>query len=188
MNVALKQRIKFTYDDYKTLPESETLRYELLDGELVMVPSPSIRHQRVSRNLFEVLNAYVRESGRGEVLYAPCDVYLGINDVVQPDLIYISAERSDIIGEEEIQGAPDLVVEILSPSSAPRDRVYKRTLYARYGVREYWLVDPQTRTVEVLRLGGRGFRKIGLYGEGEDFASPLLPGLEISVADVFRGV
>jgi len=188
MSVALKQRIKFTYDDYKTLPESETLRYELLDGELVMVPSPSIRHQRVSRNLFGILNAYLRESEPGEVLYAPCDVYLGINDVVQPDIVYISKERSQIIGEEEIQGAPDLVVEILSPSSAPRDRVYKRTLYARYGVREYWLIDPQAKTVEVLRLGERGFRKIGLYGEGKSFTSPLFPGLEISVADIFKGI
>lgn len=185
----LKTKIKFTYEDYKSLPESETERYELLEGELVMVPSPTEYHQRISGNLEFILRQFVRERDLGQVYDAPFDVVFGEGEereVVQPDILYVSKERSQIITEEEIQGAPDLVIEILSPATADRDRTYKRTLYARHGVREYWLVDLEARTVEVLVLGKRGFERAAAYGEADRLHSPLLSGLEIKLEEIFQ--
>lgn len=178
------QTIKFNYDDYKSLPESETKRYELIQGELVMVPSPGWRHQNISRRLFSRLEAFVEAHNLGYIAYAPLDVVLG-GDVVQPDILFISHKRASIVQEDEIRGGPDLVVEILSPTTAQRDRTYKRTLYARHGVKEFWLVDPDSQTVEVLALGRRGYRRMGLYGKGNVLRSPLLPGLEIPLTEVF---
>ncbi len=183
-----KAKIRFTYEDYKTLPESETKRYELLGGELVMVPSPTEAHQRISGNLEFVLRQFVRERRLGQVYDAPLDVVLGEGEereVVQPDIFFISRERSHIIAEEEIRGAPDLVVEITSPATADRDRGYKKTLYARHGVREYWIVDPQEETIEVFTLGERGFQGVATYRKGEVLHSPLLAGLAIALGEVF---
>ena len=189
LGVAMTRRkVKFTYEDYKSLPASETKRYELLGGELVLVPSPSAYHQRISGRLGFILRAFVREKGLAEVFNAPLDVVLGEGEdreVVQPDLIYISRERAGIIAEEEIRGAPDLVVEITSPGTADRDRHYKKTLYARHGVAEYWLVDPQAKAVEIYVPGEAGFRLERVFRGKEILSSPLLPGLEIPLAEVF---
>ncbi len=182
--MARAQTIKFSYEDYKSLPESDTKRYELTEGELVMVPSPSWRHQSILSRLGFRLQAFVETQGLGYVAYAPLDVVLG-GDVIQPDILFISHKRGSIIREEEIRGAPDLVAEILSPATAQRDRTYKRTLYARHGVKEYWLVDPDSQTVEVLTLGRRGYRRAGLLGKGDVLRSPLLVGLEIPLGEVF---
>ena len=182
------RKIKFTYEDYKSLPESETKRYELLGGDLVLVPSPTEYHQRISGNLEFVLRQFVREKGLGRVYHAPLDVVLGEGEereVVQPDIFFISKERSQIIAEEEIRGAPDLVIEITSPATEDRDRHYKKTLYARHGVREYWIVDPEARTVEVFALEEKGFESVRAYEAGEALRSPLLEGLEMSLNEVF---
>jgi len=183
--MALETAIKFTYTDYKNLPESETARYELLGGDLVMVPSPNEYHQRICGNLQFLLRAFVRETGAGSVYHAPLDVVLSSENVVQPDILFISRQRAHIITENNVQGAPDLVIEILSPATADRDRTYKRTLYARYGVAEYWLVDPMRSAVEVLTLGERGFEQVGQYGRDEVLRSPLLAGLAIDLREVF---
>lgn len=177
-------KIKFTYRDYKGLPESETKRYELLEGELIMVPSPSTYHQRISGNLEFLLRDFIEKNKLGEVLYAPLDVHLG-EDVVQPDILFISKERSKIITEEEIHGAPDLVIEIFSPATAERDRTYKETLYARHGVREYWLVDPEEKTIEVMTLGKAGFENFGTYGKKDTLKSPISPALNIKLSQIF---
>jgi len=184
----LKAKIKFTYEDYKSLPESETKRYELLGGELIMVPSPSTHHQRISGRLWSILRTFVLRRGLGEVFYAPLDVVLGEGEereVVQPDIIYVSKERSQIIAEEEIRGAPDLVIEIISPGTEDRDRHYKKTLYARHRVREYWIVDPEAKTVEVYALGEKGFELVKAYKADELLKSPLLQGLEVDLKEVF---
>ncbi|MGQ9631384.1 MAG: Uma2 family endonuclease [bacterium] len=186
--MGVNTRIKFTYEDYKSLPESETRRYELLEGELVMVPSPTEYHQRISRNLIFALWQFVKERGLGSVYDAPLDVVLGEGkerNVVQPDIFFISNNHLSIVAEEEVRGAPDLIVEISSPSTAERDRTYKKTLYARYGVREYWLVDPQTETVEVFRLGEAGFESVALYKRKDVLLSPLLGGLAIPLEEIF---
>lgn len=183
--MALQTEIKFTYADYKHLPESETERYELLGGDLVMVPSPNEYHQRISGNLQFLLHSFVREREVGIVYDAPFDVVLSPENVVQPDILFIAAERAHIITEDNVQGAPDLVIEILSSATGDRDRTYKRTLYARYGVGEYWLVDPMPRMVEVLILGERGFERAAEYRWDEVLRWALLPGLEIDLREVF---
>lgn len=180
----LKMPIKFTYEDYKNLPDSEVKRYELLDGDLVMTPSPTWRHQDILLKLLVRLEAFVTNRNLGRVACAPLDVILG-DDVVQPDILFISREKADIIQEVEVQGAPDLIIEILSASTAQRDRTYKRTLYARHGVREYWLVDPDAQSVEILTLGVKGYRQVGRYEQGHTLKSSLLSGLATSLDEVF---
>ncbi len=180
----LRPDIKFTYEDYKSLPEDETKRYELLEGELVVVPSPNEQHQSISRNLAFRLFQYVKENKLGTVYYAPFDVVLGDN-VVQPDIMYVSRDRLGIITADEIRGAPDLVIEILSPATSARDRTLKRTLYARHGVRELWIVDPDGKTLEVARLGKAGLETTGVYRKGETPVSHVLPGLRLDLHEVF---
>ena len=183
-----KPQIKFTYQDYRSLPDSETKRYELLDGELFMVPSPSTSHQRIVWRLAHILGDFVEQRGLGEIFLAPLDVVLGEGEereVAQPDLFFISRERFQIIAEEEIRGAPDLVVEVTSPVTEDRDRHYKKTLYARHGVREYWIVDPKAKIIEVFTLGEKGFNLVGAYNAGEILQSPLLKNLELPLNEVF---
>ncbi|MCL0065651.1 Uma2 family endonuclease [Dehalococcoidia bacterium] len=181
----ISTRIKFTYGDYLQLPEDK--RYELIEGEFFMVPSPSYQHQSISKELFRALDNYVRSRSLGEVIYAPLDVVLSEENVLQPDILFVSRERLDIITERNIQGAPDLVVEILSPATAQRDKELKQKLYARFGVREYWLADPSARPIEVLSLAEAGFESVGLYHEGTILVSPLLMGLSIEVRGIFSG-
>ncbi|MYE15344.1 MAG: Uma2 family endonuclease [Gemmatimonadetes bacterium] len=129
-------------------------RYEFIGGRLYMTPAPVIRHQRVSRRLQSALMQVLRDGGHGEVFYAPVLVeFPGTGDRVQPDILFVSNERRRIIGEKQVTGAPDLIVEILSPSTAHRDRGVKLDLYARCGVREYWIVDPTEDVVDVWRFG-----------------------------------
>ena len=178
-----KPRTKFTYNDYRTAPEDK--RYELLEGELVVVPSPTTYHQRILRNLLVRLDSWVISEKIGEVLCAPCDVVLSDYDVLQADLLYVSNQRSHIITADNIQGGPDLVVGILSPSTADRDLGSKRTLYARHGVDEYWVVDPDGKTIEVLRLSNGEFVRHGLYAGDQELESPSLRGLTIRLGEVF---
>ena len=118
------------------------------------------------------------------MFFAPLDVILSNFDVVQPDLIFVSNARAHII-QDYIRGAPDLLVEILSPSTERRDRVVKRNLYARHGVGEYWLVDPYAKTITVLILGADGYDTRAVYGEGDTLASPTLPGFALDISLIF---
>lgn len=176
-----KAAIKFTYQDYLLLPEEK--RYELIEGELFMVPSPDVEHQELSRDLEQILWEFVKRNDLGTVFYAPLDVVLSEEDVVQPDILFVSKERSHIIKEKNIQGAPDLVIEILSPATSERDRILKRKLYAKYGVKEYWIVDPEEKSIEVSTLGKKGFKTIGIYKTS--LQSPLLKGLFIDLSEIF---
>lgn len=175
--------LRFTYDDYLLLPEDR--RYEIIDGDLFMTPAPGTPHQRVVGNLYLRLRRYVEDHQLGEVLIAPCDVVLSPTDVVQPDLLFVAASRAAIVGEKFISAAPDLVVEVLSPSTEDRDRTVKTKLYARFGVRELWIADPETKRIEVLTNSGDGFRQEAVFGLGTVLRSALLPGLEIPIAEVF---
>ena len=174
--------LRFTYRDYPLLPEGD--RRELIEGDFYVVPAPSFRHQIISRNLGTLLWEFVRGEGLGQVVWAPTDVVLSLESVVQPDILFISNERRGIITEDNVSGAPDLVVEILSPSTAERDRELKRTLYARYGVREYWIVDPEDSSVEVMALEEAGFVSARRYTSGQ-VEPPLLPGLAIPLGEIF---
>ena len=180
--VAVKIKNKFTYEDYHNTPDD--IRYELLDGELIMVPAPNMFHQTTSKKLFWKLEP-LEERGLGPVFHPPTDVVFSDTDTVQPDIVFVSTERAHIITEQNIRGAPDLIVEILSPSTANRDRTFKRTLYERYGVTEYWMVDPATRNITVLLLGENGYELAGIYGEGQTLTSPTLPGFGLNLDDIF---
>jgi Uma2 family endonuclease len=176
--------IRLTYEDYLDLPD-DGKHYEILDGELSVTATPVIRHQRVSRNLGFLLHAHVQGGGLGEILKAPVTVMLAETTVVEPDLVFVSTARSGIIGERAIEGPPDLVIEILSPSTARRDRVIKMKLYARYGVDHYWIVDPEARILEIFERRGRWYREAGSYTGDERFRSALLPGLAVDLGRVW---
>ena len=175
---------KFTYEDYRTAPPDK--RYELVDGDLVMVPAPNLKHQAVQVRLGERLARFVRENGLGQIFFAPCDVVLSDTDVVQPDLLFVSLDRAHLLaGGENVQGAPDLVVEILSPATEERDRGYKRALYAKDGGAEYWVVDPSAETVWIHRLHGRALRVAQTLHREQTLRSPLLPEFGLDLEDVF---
>ena len=184
-NVASTQPVvKCTYEDYRTAPADE--RYELLDGDLIMVPAPNLKHQRVQGNLYYHLRQFITEHEPGELLPAPCDVVLSDTDVVQPDLLFISQDRRHLLsGGENVRGAPDLVIEILSPSTADRDRGVKRELYRRHGVTEYWLVDPIAETVSIHRRQAGRLAATRTFGREETLRSSLLAGLELHLDDIF---
>ncbi len=180
--VEIKTRPRKTVDDYMHLPEG--VRAELIEGELFMTPSPKEPHQNASGNLFAALRDFVRARRLGKVYAAPFDVHLPSGDIVQPDVVFVSSARADIV-RDWVRGTPDLLIEVLSPEGAERDRIIKRGLYARNGVTEYWIVDAQGRSVEVLTLSGDRYSPHGYFEAGDKVVSPLLPGLELSVADIF---
>ena len=174
---------RLTYQDYANLEGDE--RYELLDGELILLPSPNTAHQTVSIALASRMHSFVKEHDLGQVFHAPFDVLFTDTDVVQPDLLFVSNEREHIRTPANIQGAPDLIVEILSPSSSRRDWRDKRGLYASHGVKEYWIVDPANRIVWVMLLRDGALVEQGAYGEGDTVTSTTLEGFSFSLDEVF---
>ena len=175
--------MKRTYADY--LETSDDERYELLHGELVMAPAPREIHQYFLINLIIAIGAFVKKHKLGKVYSAPFDVVLSDENVVQPDLLFVSTARQHIITPDNIQGAPDLVVEILSPSTAERDRIVKSDLYAQHGVHEYWIVDPDARTITVFLLNEGEFEEVDTYSERETLTSPILAGFSIALDEIF---
>lgn len=171
-----------TYDDLLATPE-DGQRYEIIGGELFVSASPAIRHQRSNRVLLRDVDDFVVAGDLGEVFYPPVDVRLSPHNFVVPDLVFVSKARAHIVREGLIDGAPDLIVEIISLSSTRRDRVTKPALYAMAGVREYWIVDPESRTVDVFRLQDGRYERIPvLNGVAR---SEVLAGFEIEVARLF---
>ena len=181
--VTAKTHRKFTYEDYRNTPDD--IRYELHDGELIVVPVPNMAHQGISTTLLRLIDTLVYLRKLGKVFHAPTDVVFSDTEVVQPDLIFVSNERSHILTENNIRGAPDLIIEILSPSTAGRDRTFKRTLYERHGVKEYWMVDPSARNITILLLGESGYELAGIYGEGQTLTSTTLSGFSLDMDDIF---
>ena len=181
-----KPWLKFTVNDYMSMLGDK--QYQLLDGEMIPASSPTERHQAIAMNLAMTLQTFVRSNSLGRVRFAPLDVVLSDHDVAQPDILFVSNSRSDIVTEPNIQGAPDLVVEILSPGTAYYDKGYKQALYGRHGVREYWVVDPGTETVEVLVAGDevQGLSLQATYSVAQTLVSPLLEGLTIDLQEIFR--
>lgn len=164
------------------LPEGS--RAELIDGELFMCPSPRSRHQDVAGNLFALLREFVLSRTLGKVFSAPLDVHLPSGDIVEPDVLFVAKAHLGIV-QDWVRGVPDLVIEVLSPDGVERDRIIKRDLYARNGVREYWIVDPVAQTVEVFALRGGTFDPEGYFEIGHALVSPLLTELRIPLPEVF---
>ncbi len=179
-------KVRLSLAQYMALPEGNRPA-ELIDAELFIPASPSPRHQRIVLHLAQALDNHVRGASLGHVFAAPLDVILDAArpHVLQPDIAYISREREGIIGDR-VNGAPDLVVEVLSPATANRDRTEKVQLYCQYGVRECWLVDPATETVEIRRLTPEGYETLGVLERGSALRSEVLPQLELSLQHIFE--
>jgi len=175
---------KMTYEQYCLLP-ADGKQYEVIDGELFMTSSPTPRHQEIVLRLTVELSGFVRKNGLGEVLIGPVDVLLDRYTVVRPDVLFISTARLSIMGEEAIEGAPDLVVEVLSPSTFYKDLRKKMTAYAQFGVQEYWIVDPETETFEIYARRDDKLELARKFSSDESVESALLPGLKLAVKEVF---
>lgn len=170
------------YADYVKAP-ADGRRHEIIGGEWYVAPAPGIPHQNAALNLAVILKQHATANKLGRVIISPVDVLLSKADIVQPDLIFVSSDRSSIVTEDNVKGAPDLVIEILSPSTAAIDRGVKRELYERSGVKEYWLVDPATRSIEVHEFSSP--RRTSVHTGERSFESALLPGLHVRPKDVF---
>ena len=179
------QTQKLTYEEYLKTPEIKA-RYDIVDGVMIMAPSPTLRHQTILRQLFLLLNRFVAEHQLGEVWFAPLDILVQRAPLrtTQPDLLFVSNERSEILGDI-IEGAPDLVVEILSPNNSRADIQAKLGDYAGLGVRECWLVSPEARSVEVLGLSEGNLARVAMYGSGDLVSSSVLPELPVAVNELF---
>jgi len=167
-----------TYHEYALLPQDRN-RYEILDGELYMTPSPSVEHQLVVAELTRILAEHVAKRGLGKVIPAPMDVVLGETNVVQPDILFIRTDRLPPRKAKNIQVPPDLIVEVVSPSSVEQDRGDKKHVYARHGIAHYWIVDPEARRLEMYTLS-RGSYELSADFTGQVQATTILfPGLVI---------
>lgn len=173
-----------TYDDYRALPV-DGKRYEIIGGELFMTASPNTIHERVSKKLLIILDQYVEKHDLGEVFVAPYDVVLSMTDVVQPDLFFIGKERSEIITKMNVVAAPDLVVEVLSESTAVIDRNRKKALYENYGVKEYWIVDPDENRIQQYVLLDNSFALNAKLDESGKLDSNVVEKFELKLSDIF---
>jgi len=178
------EKKKFTYEDYLNTPDDK--RYELIEGELLMTPSPVPYHQWIVTNIGSELREFIKTNKLGKVFLAPCDVHLDDETILEPDVLFISKDRLNIIGEKNVQGAPDLIVEVLSEGTAYRDLVKKKKLYAKFGVKEYWIVDPSEKTVEIFNNKDAVFILEKTYTQNDILESPLMSELKIKLSEVFE--
>jgi Uma2 family endonuclease len=176
--------VRFKAEDIFDAPEDDKI-YEVIDGELYVSPSPSWRHQVAVSHLHGILYPFIRSHNLGEIVTVPLGVVLDPDDGVEPDLVYVSRERMDIITDRGIQGAPDLVVEVLSPSTRSRDLGLKLRRYAAAGVPHYWVLDTDAHELMPFRLGAQGYDPIGTFGPGTLFRPEIFPGLEIPIDDLW---
>jgi Uma2 family endonuclease len=176
---------RFTYEDLRAMPQ-DGKRYELLEGEVYMSPSPRVKHQKVLGKLFRALAGFVEDRDLGEVFVAPLDVVLDDQNVVQPDVLFVGRGKSQAITPLFINGPPDLVVEVLSPSNADFDLTTKRRAYAVAGVPEVWYVDPRDDSVEILRLGAdRSYVLVRRLSGADVLVSESFPGLDLPLPTLF---
>ena len=175
---------KLSFEEFRQLP-SDGRRYELVGGEVHVTPAPATRHQAIVQNLSGNLWPHVIKNNLGEVWTAPLDVRLSGETALQPDLVFISNARADIIQENWIAGAPDLVVEVLSPSTATYDRATKLPIYAAAGVPEVWLIDSQAKTLDVLRLQSKKYVLNASLAANDVLTSNLFPGWRLPLRDLF---
>jgi Uma2 family endonuclease len=177
-------KIVLTYEDYVLLPNDRN-RHEILEGELTVTPAPSTKHQTASGNLFVLLAHHIKQRDLGKLFHAPIDLILESTSVLQPDLLFVSKARQNIITERAVEGAPDLVIEILSPATSRTDRTTKAQIYSRHRVPAYWIVDPEQEVIEIYLLEADGYRLAAtLQGKTPTFAPPFQE-LEVAAADLF---
>lgn len=173
-----------TYDDYAAMPD-DGRRYELIEGELHLMPSPGTRHQMVLGGLIVIIDEHVRGNGLGIVMLSPFDVILSANTVPQPDIVYVNRERERLLTERALEGAPTLAVEILLASERERDLVLKRRIYREHGIPHYWIVDPERKTLEGLVLGEKEYESEATFSGDEEARLRPFPNLVIPLADIW---
>jgi len=180
--------VKLTYDDFLLFPD-DGKRHELIDGEHYVTPSPSRKHQAVVWNLAGIIAPYLESHPVGRAFVAPFDVIFSDFDVVEPDVLFISKARlEEVLTTKNVRGAPNLVVEIASRSTRSRDETLKRKLYQRFGVEEYWVIEPDDDTIVVYKYGDQGYRReFDLAAtRGDMLTTPLLPGLQLPLDRIFK--
>lgn len=178
--MATETSTKLTYEDYLLLPD-DGRRHEIIDGEHYVSPSPNTRHQRLTKRIARALYPF-EDAGLGEVFSAPFDVVLSIFDVVQPDVIFVTTAQAHIVNDKNVRGCPELVVEVLSESNRAYDERVKYKTYERLGGNEFWIVDPEMKSVKVFHSQNGHFVRIDT---GDTLSSPLFPGFELRVASLF---
>ena len=178
---------RMTYEEFMALPEEEGKHYELIEGELVVNPGPNLRHQAIIGNFYFALRLYFEQHRGGKVFVAAVDVVLSMENVLEPDVIVVLVDRASRLQQKNVQGAPNIAIEVLSPGSRRRDEITKRRLYERFGVDEYWIADPETETVKIYRRAGDAFdRAIEISTDtGGTITTPLLPGFALDVHAAF---
>jgi Uma2 family endonuclease len=178
---------KLTFKDYLLIPE-DGKRHELIGGEHFVTAAPTAKHQIVVSNLMRILGSHAYDWKLGRMLVSPLDVIFSDEDVVQPDLLFVARGREGIADEKALHGAPDLAIEVLSPSTRRKDLVLKRLLYERTGVVEYWIVDPKREAVQVYRITPGGLRRLADLSAqaGDSLESALFPGLSIPLDKIFE--
>lgn len=174
---------KMTYNDYLNINDNN--RYEILYGELIMVPAPSTIHQSVSRNLGFLIWDFVKKNGIGTVFNAPIDVVFNDDIVLQPDIVFVKTENKRIICKDAIHGVPDIIIEIISPSSPYHDLVEKKEIYHKYEVHEYWLVFPEEKAIEVLTLENGEYVEFSKSQKSGFVQSKIIKGLKTDIKEVF---
>lgn len=177
-------KIVLTYEDYVEIP-NDGKRYELLEGELAVTPAPNPEHQAASVNLIVTLSQHIRSNDLGLLYHAPIDLILDATSVLQPDLLFIAKSRQSIITSKGIEGAPDLVIEILSPSTQRNDRITKAQIYARHKITWYWIADPEQRVLEIHRLEADGYRLVTTLHGDSPLAAPPFNDLKFCAKDIF---
>lgn len=178
----VKEKKRWTYNDYLLLDDN--VRYEIIQGDLLMIPAPNLAHQRISRELGFALCQYLKDKELGEIFYAPIDVVFDSENILQPDIVVVLRDNEEILKEKAIVGAPDVVIEIISPTSITRDRNEKHKLYEKFGVPEYWLVDPGNKSIEVYTLEGNEFQLFSFAAETGSIKSKVINGFEIEILEI----
>jgi Uma2 family endonuclease len=174
----------FTVIDFERLPEGAP--YQLIAGELIMSPSPTFLHQDIIQNIVERLSPFIRKNNLGKIVLSPMDVYLTEEDVYQPDLIFIRKENVHLLDpNDRIRFVPDLVIEVLSPSTGSYDYSRKKRIYCESGVREYWIIDPEDKTIEIMVKEGEFYQTVALLRPSTMLESSMFPEFSMKVEDVF---
>lgn len=172
-----------TYEDYSKTPEGG--KYQLIGGEIIEMTSPTPYHQEILQNLNYYLSLFVRQNKLGKIYIAPTDVYFSKTETYQPDILFLLGENLDKLKEKKIEGAPDLVIEILSPSTGYYDVKYKKSVYEKFGVKEYWIVDPKDKTVEIYENTNGKFVLFSDLSKTDAAKSKLLAGFEVELEKIF---
>lgn len=185
LKIMSTQTTLITYDDYRNLPDDRN-RYEIIEGELFMTPAPNMDHQNIAGNIYYSIRRFLEKNKLGKIYTAPADVVLSMTNVVQPDLVFVSKEREHIITKKNIVAAPDLVIEVLSEKTAVIDQNRKKSLYEKYGVKEYWIVDPQEKEIEQYVLKGEKYELKASVKESKSISSEVVKGFTLPVKTIFE--